>query len=163
MADFCIQVIKNKVKTARIIDGGLEFIRFSGEEWIEDSGYWDKFKSKIEYVEDEQLAFVIVSDTNSFALDSDIVISDKFTNNERDITWIIDGFDSVNYHIALYPETALSPTIAESINVAVVENKKAQSVEEDQVIAEQEVEVPNGNSLQSYYRKATRDLKRGSQ
>ncbi|TKF21159.1 hypothetical protein FCV43_12215 [Vibrio genomosp. F6] len=159
MADFCIQVKNNKVKTDRIVDGNLEVIRFSGEVWISDNDYWDKFKTKVEYCENEKLAFVLMSDIDSFEIDSSISISDVFTNSERSIKWIIDSYNCAHLHITLYPD------VFDAINIGSGKGSKEDAISTEMEFHATQVEQranPDNNSLQNHYRKVTRGFSRGT-
>lgn len=159
MADFCIQVKNNKVKTDRIIDGNLEVIRFSGEVWISDNDYWDKFKKKVEHSEGEKIAFVLISDIDSFEIDASIFISDAFSNSERAIKWIIDSYNCAHLHITLYPD------VFDAINIGSVKNSKNDAIKTEKKPHATQVEQredPDNNSLQNHYRKVTRGFVRGT-
>ncbi|WP_405632161.1 hypothetical protein [Pseudoalteromonas sp. Ld20] len=158
MADFYIQVKSNMAKTNRIIDGDLEVVRFAGEEWISVNLYWQQFKNKIEYIANEKLAFVIDTDDSSFNVDTSISIADKFITSEQDLQWIINGIDTVWSQAFLYPDisTRLNVSSAVKNDQLGVDKKTVKPSVED-------VDTANSNVLQNYYRKATRNFKRGNQ
>lgn len=159
MFDFCIQIKKNRVKTSRIINGNIELMLFSGEEWISTDLYWEQFKRKVEYSVDEKFAFIIGADIKDFEIDSTILISNEFTVIDEDIKWIVDDFTSASFQVSLYPD------ISERIKVARAVECKEHEVQTDREVADDsigEIQGDDLNSLQSFYRKATRDFKRGS-
>lgn len=158
MADFYIQVKNNMAKTSRIIDGDLEIIRFAGEEWISVNLYWQQFKNKIEYTTTEKLAFVIDTDDSSFNIDTSISIADKFITSKQDLQWVINGIDIACSQAFLYPN------ISTRLNVSSAVKNDQLGVDKKTVKpAVEEVDAGNSNVLQNYYRKATRNFKRGNQ
>ncbi|OCH16456.1 hypothetical protein A6E05_16360 [Aliivibrio sp. 1S165] len=161
MTDFFIQVRNNKVMTSRIINGDLDVIRFFGEEWIAVDLYWQRFKEKIEHSESDTLALLMISDDESFMVDPDIVISDTFENSLSDLKGIIDTSELSNAQVLLYPEIfgELKATLKASNQVKDANNQKQDSVQKETIA----LETMNSGSLQSYYRKATREFKRGAQ
>lgn len=158
MSDFYIQVKNNMAKTSRIIDGDLEVVRFAGEEWISVDLYWQQFKNKIEYIANEELAFVIDTDVNSFNVDASISIADKFITSEQDLQWIINGIDTACSQAFLYPDISTRLKVSSAV--------KGDQLSVDKKIVKpriEEVDTANSNVLQNYYRKATRNFKRGNQ
>ena len=158
MADFYIQIKNNKAQTSRIINGEPEVIRFAGEVWISTDAYWEEFQRKIEYLEHEQLAFIIDSDAQPFEIDSTILISDKFSNNDQDLQWFIDSIKLASNLPVFYPD------ISESLNLAKTEDINYSTFEDKNIeqVAETELDDLNSNSLQNHYRKMTREFKKGN-
>jgi hypothetical protein len=161
MTDFFIQVRNNKVMTSRIINGDLDVIRFFGEEWIAVDSYWQRFKDKIEHSESDTLALLMISDDESFMVDPDIIISDTFENSPSDLKGVIDTSELSDAQVFLYPEIfgELKMTLNASNCVKETNNQKQDSVQKETIA----LETMNSGSLQSYYRKATREFKRGAQ
>ena len=162
MADFFIQVRNNWVMTSRIINADLDLIRFSGEDWITVDTYWQRFKEKIEYADDETLALLIISDDELFMVDPELLISDTFENNPNDLKGIIDTSELSNAQVFLYPEIFGESKIKLNANDNRVKdghNKEKNSVKKETIA----VETMSSGSLQNYYRKATREFKRGTQ
>lgn len=104
MSDFIIQAKKNRVQANRVIGGELEPILFAGEMTVPQENFWDIFKHKIEYVDNETLALVIISDDKSFQVDSDISISDSFVNSVKEIGWLTEELIFPGASIASYPQ-----------------------------------------------------------
>lgn len=161
MTDFFIQVRNNKVMTSRIINGDLDVIRFSGEEWIAVDSYWQQFKEKIEYSECETLALLMILDDESFMVDPDIVISDTFENSPSDLKGIIDISELSNAQVFVYPEIfgKSKAKLNANDNVKEANNQKQDPIQKEAI----DMELVSSGSLQSYYRKATREFKRGAQ
>ena len=161
MTDFCIQVRNNKVMTSRIINGDLDVIRFFGEEWIAVDSYWQRFKEKIEHSESDTLALLMISDDESFMVDPDIIISDTFENSPSDLKGVIDTSELSDAQVFLYPEIfgELKAILNASHRVKEANNQKQDPIQKEAI----EMEPMNSSSLQSYYRKATREFKRGAQ
>lgn len=153
MSDFIIQAKKNRVQANRIIGGELESILFAGEMAVPQENFWEIFKKKIEYVDDETLALVIVSDDNDFQVDSDISIAESFVSTVKEITWLTEELSFSGAVITSYPqiETLTAYTVSYVSPVA-------SDIAADDLVEDEELLV--GTSLQAFYRKKTRDYGR---
>lgn len=153
MSDFIIQAKKNRVQANRVIGGELESILFAGEMAVPQENFWEIFKKKIEYVDDETLALVIVSDDNDFQVDSDISIAESFVSSVKEITWLTEELSFSGAVITSYPqiETLTAYTVSYVSPVA-------SDIAADDLVEDEELSV--GTSLQAFYRKKTRDYGR---
>ncbi|EGQ9818814.1 hypothetical protein FV768_23105 [Vibrio parahaemolyticus] len=153
MSDFIIQAKKNRVQANRVIGGELEPILFAGEMAVPQENFWDIFKNKIEYVDNETLALVIISDDQSLQVDSDISISDSFVNSVKEIGWLTEELIFPGAAVASYPqiETPI-PYTAPSFSSEASSIKAVDTSEME--------ELSDATSLQAFYRKKTRDYGR---
>lgn len=149
MHDFIVQVNKTRVQVGRIIDGELEPVRFSGETIISIENFWNCFKKKVEYTDDEALAFVIISNNESFQIDPNIIISDSFINPNEDIICIVEDLTFNKSVVTSYPEIEFR---LNRLNIVNDELESLDVIENSDLI--------DGNTLQAFYRKKTRDYKR---
>ena len=145
MSDFIIQAKKNRVQANRVIGGELEPILFAGEMTVSQESFWDIFKHKIEYVDNETLALVIISDDKSFQVDSDISISDSFVNSVKEIGWLTEELIFPGAAVASYPQ--IETPIPYTAPIKAVDTSEME-------------ELSDGTSLQAFYRKKTRDYGR---
>ncbi|EPM4279701.1 hypothetical protein NB568_14620 [Vibrio alginolyticus] len=153
MSDFIIQAKKNRVQANRVIGGELEPILFAGEMTVSQESFWDIFKHKIEYVDNETLALVIISDDKSFQVDSDISISDSFVNSVKEIGWLTEELIFPGASIASYPQIETPIPYTDPSFSSVASSIKAIDTSEME-------ELSDGTSLQAFYRKKTRDYGR---
>ncbi|BDR21446.1 hypothetical protein [Vibrio sp. STUT-A16] len=145
MSDFIIQAKKNRVQANRVIGGELEPILFAGEMAVPQENFWDIFKNKIEYVDNETLALVIISDDKSFQVDYDISISDSFVNSVKEIGWLTEELIFPGAAVASYPQ--IETPIPYTAPIKAVDTSEME-------------ELSDGTSLQAFYRKKTRDYGR---
>lgn len=155
MSDFIIQVKKNRVQANRVIGGELESILFAGELAIPKENFWDLFKKKIEYVDGEILALVIVSDNIDFQIDVEISIAESFEHSEKEIGWLTEELVFGGEVITSYPQiSTISDLIEPCVSSVEIESEVdlASTVETE--------DLSDGISLQAFYRKKTRDYRR---
>jgi len=153
MNDYFIQSIKNIVSVHRIINCELEIIKINGDSHFPICDFWPLFMQKIEYEADEQLAFVVLSDEESFQVDSKISLSEIFVTPEIDIrNFIFDRlFDGA--HLITFPK------LKENFDVLVPRPRTQTKVSVDTP----EITLDGtGDNIQSYYRKKTRSMQRKS-
>lgn len=152
MSDFIIQAKKNRVQANRVIGGELEPILFAGEMAVPQENFWDIFKNKIEYVDNETLALVIISDDQSLQVDSDISISDSFVNSVKEIGWLTEELIFPGAAVASYPqiETPI-PYTAPSFSSEASSIKAVDTSEME--------ELSDATSLQAFYRKKNQRLR----
>ncbi|MFT5759818.1 MAG: hypothetical protein ACI9LM_004597 [Alteromonadaceae bacterium] len=149
MSDYFIQSTKNIVRVNRIINGELEAIKINGDLQIPLSEFWPLFKQKIEYEADETLAFIVFTDNETFEMDSEIIIAEKFISTETVLNTFIFEHLTENIHLFTHPTfdvTINKTTPRSSINVQTSEPDLVQEIE--------------GDSLQSFFRKKTREIQR---
>lgn len=153
--DFIIEVSDNLVRVNRVVEGGLEIIRFSGESYLPQVEFWERFKEKIEYDSgNESLAFVIISDREDFVVDSSIIVSDHFLNDNGDILRIVSDLSiSKNVVISSYPR----------LDIPLVNDRPVKKTDDDYVVKGEDIfesdDVIDANSMQAFYRKKTKDFK----
>ncbi|ASI97003.1 hypothetical protein [Vibrio rotiferianus] len=155
MSDFIIQAKKNRVQANRVIGGELESILFAGELAIPQENFWDLFKKKIEYVDGEILALVIVSDNIDFQIDVEISIAESFEHSEKEIGWLTEELVFGGAVITSYPQiSTISDLIEPCVSSVEIESEVdlASTVETE--------DLSDGTSLQAFYRKKTRDYRR---
>ncbi|HDY7904970.1 hypothetical protein D8T52_14800 [Vibrio vulnificus] len=155
MSDFIIQAKKNRVQANRVIGGELESILFAGELAIPQENFWDLFKKKIEYVDGEILALVIVSDNIDFQIDVEISIAESFEHSEKEIGWLTEELAFGGAVITSYPQiSTISDLIEPCVSSVEIESEVdlASTVETE--------DLSDGTSLQAFYRKKTRDYRR---
>lgn len=153
MSDFIIQAKKNRVKANRVIGGELELILFAGEMAVPQENFWEIFKKKIEYVDGETLALVIVSDENDFQVDSDISIAESFVSSVKEISWLTEELSFSGAVITSYPQIeTLTAYTASYVSLV------ASDIEADDSVESEKLSV--GTSLQAFYRKKTKEYGR---
>lgn len=153
MSDFIIQAKKNRVKANRVIGGELELILFAGEMAVPQENFWEIFKKKIEYVDGETLALVIVSDDNDFQVDSDISIAESFVSSVKEISWLTEELSFSGAAITSYPQIeTLTAYTASYVSLV------ASDIEADDSVESEKLSV--GTSLQAFYRKKTKEYGR---
>ncbi|NOQ65453.1 MAG: hypothetical protein GQ582_13160 [Methyloprofundus sp.] len=150
MNEYLIQAINSSVRVSRIIDGELEAIRNKGDFAFPLSDFWRLFKEKIEYEVGEQLALIVLTDDKYFELDASIVIAEKFTSENEVLNDLVSSRKAERYYLMTYPELALDYIKAEpDLSVTL-------QASEPEFIAAGE-----GQSIQDFFKKKTRDIKRG--
>lgn len=155
MSDFIIQANKNRVQANRVMGGELEPILFAGELAIPQENFWDLFKTKIEYVDGEALALVIVSDSTDFQIDAEIAIAESFEHSDKEISWLAEELIFGGAVVTTYPQiSAISELVEPGISSVEIE------AEVDSVSTVEAEDISNGTSLQAFYRKKTRDYRR---
>lgn len=155
MSDFIIQAKKNRVQANRVIGGELEHILFAGELAVPQESFWELFKKKIEYVDGEILALVIVSDNIDFQVDVEISIAESFEHSEKEIGWLTEELVFGGAVITSYPQiSTISDLIEPCVSSVEIESEVdlASTVETE--------DLSDGKSLQAFYRKKTRDYRR---
>ncbi|CAE6944352.1 hypothetical protein ACOMICROBIO_GDFFDHBD_03240 [Vibrio sp. B1REV9] len=159
MADFYIHLNKNAVKSYRVINGELEIIRFLGESSLSKDGFWEKFKSKIEYEKGDKHSFLIASDDAGFSPVGEMDFAHNFDCDLNQLHRIVlDSFPEA-CNLITFPRVDLQPmpdlpkaTSTQSLNAV---KEKSQFEELD------DTDDDNVFSLQSFYRRKTRDYQRG--
>ncbi|WP_289097233.1 hypothetical protein [uncultured Pseudoalteromonas sp.] len=156
MTDFYVENKNCKIRTCRVIKGELEDIRFSGELWIDSADYWEQFKRKVEYIENERLAFIIVSDDEAFDVDPDICIAADFATGKSELNRLLAQIDAISSFIKLYPN------LSEILTTALSDKPEALDVMEDDSTSEARSTAIEGcsNGLQAHYLKKTNELKK---
>ncbi|HBC3950038.1 TPA: hypothetical protein KD869_003801 [Vibrio parahaemolyticus] len=155
MSDFIIQAKKNRVQANRVIGGELEHILFAGELAVPQESFWELFKKKIEYVDGESLALVIVSDSADFQVDAEIAIAENFEHSSKEVSWLTEELIFGGAVVTSYPQiSTISDLIEPCISSVEIES------EVDLVSTVEGEDVSNGTSLQAFYRKKTRDYRR---
>lgn len=153
--DFIIEVSDNLVRVSRVIDGELEIIRFYGESYLAKDDFWKSFIDKIEYNSCyESLAFVIISYSEDFVVDSSIIVSDYFVNDDSDIHRIVSELClSKKVVISSYPR----------LDLPLVNDMPVKKIDDDYVVKDDDLlrsdDVIDANSMQAFYRKKTKDFK----
>lgn len=153
--DFIIEISDNLVRVSRVIDGELEIIRFYGESYLAKDDFWKSFIDKIEYNScNESLAFVVISDEEDFVVDSSIIVSDHFVNDNGDILRIVSDLSiSKNVVISSYPR----------LDIHLVNDRPVKKTDDDYVVKGEDIfesdNVIDANSMQAFYRKKTKDFK----
>ncbi|HIF9072556.1 MULTISPECIES: hypothetical protein [Photobacterium] len=156
MSDFIIQAKKNRVQAKRVIGGELEPILFAGELVVSQEHFWDIFKKKIEYVDGETLALVIVSDCIDFQVDVEISIAESFEHSQKEITLLTEELAFGGASITSYPQiSTISDLIEPCFSPLEIESKV------DSTSTVETERLSDGISLQAFYRKKTRDYRRG--
>ncbi|CAH9057258.1 hypothetical protein PSEHALCIP103_01620 [Pseudoalteromonas haloplanktis] len=156
MTDFYVENKNCKIRTCRVIEGELEDIRFSGELWIDSTDFWEQFKRKVEYIENERLAFIIVSDDEVFDVDPSIFIADDFATEKSELNRLLSYIDVSSTLVKLYPNSF------EIQKTAVNDKPEALAV----LLDDSASEAPNtsivysSKGLQAHYRKKTNELKK---
>ncbi|MEZ8341207.1 hypothetical protein AB6D05_03790 [Vibrio cyclitrophicus] len=155
MSDFIIQAKKRRVQANRVIGGELEPILFAGELAVSQSHFWDLFKKKIEYVDGETLALVIISDDINFEADTEISIAKSFDHSEKEVSWLTEELNFYGAIITSHPQvdTISEPIESYALSVEIEPEVASTSTEEGE-------NLPDRTSLQAFYRKKTRDYKR---
>ncbi len=151
MSDYSLHVNGDRVKVSRIINGELELIRFGGEVSLPIDGFWSRFKAKIEYEVDEYLAFIVVTDDDSFKIESSINIADQFNTCHEELAWILGELSELGNNIYISPE----------VNLTVAKASKTTNKVEQQPKVTDQTEANEIGSLQSFFRKKTREYERG--
>ncbi|MFD2017740.1 hypothetical protein ACFSJQ_23315 [Vibrio olivae] len=154
MSDFIIQAKKNRVKANRVIGGELELILFAGEMAVPQENFWEIFKKKIEYVDGETLALVIVSDDNDFQVDSDISIAESFVSSVKEISWLTEELSFSGAVITSYPQIETLTAYTASYVSLVASDIEADDIEADDSVESEKLSV--GTSLQALSKKNQR-------
>jgi hypothetical protein len=80
---YIIKQIKDEISAIEY-QNKLEYLKKDGEKkWQYDSGFWEWFKDKIVY-DNQELSFIIITDKDDFKIDNSIKISkiDKISKNQ---------------------------------------------------------------------------------
>lgn len=149
MSNYFIKSIKQQVSVSRIINGELEAIKIRGDLQLDLSKFWLRFKQKIEYEADESLSFIVLSDDENFKIDADIVIAEQFSSSEYELSSLIFDNRTEHQHLITFPSIDIN--IEDMIPATTV------NMQEDEPELEPEIE---GDSLQSFFRKKTREIHR---
>lgn len=113
------------------------------------------FQKKIEYVDGESLALVIVSDSADFQVDAEIAIAENFEHSSKEVSWLTEELIFGGAVVTSYPQiSTISDLIEPCISSVEIES------EVDLVSTVEGEDVSNGTSLQAFYRKKTRDYRR---
>ncbi|OOF08148.1 hypothetical protein BZG82_15250 [Salinivibrio sp. PR5] len=105
MTDYIVSVKGDQAQAYRLIWGQREIIRFEGEEYLSKADFWHTFKKKIEYVEGEKIAIVMIRDDPEFSIDADVTIADRFNNDLEDVRGVIDEFCLRNREALCFPNS----------------------------------------------------------
>jgi hypothetical protein len=105
MTDYIVSVKGDQAQAYRLILGKREIIRFEGEEYLSKADFWHTFKKKIEYVEGEKIAIVMIRDDPEFSIDADVTIADRFNNDLEDVRGVIDEFCLRNREALCFPNS----------------------------------------------------------
>lgn len=157
MSDFLLKVMGHSVQANRLIDGELEPIRFSGEEVIDLEEFWCAFKHKVEYVKDEQLAFIVLGDRDGFVIDPEITIADGWSNDMQDVLPLVEEQNNFGMAVTFYPDIDLSVKL--SISHRPHAARKVQGVQSEANFSSDM--LLDSNSLQGFYKRKTREYRRG--
>jgi hypothetical protein len=149
MNDYFIRSISNMVSVNRITNGELEAIRINGDLQLPLSNFWPSFKQKIEYEADERLAFIVLTDDESFEFDTEIIFSEKFTSTKKALRDLIFENTSANTHLITFPK--LEVNLNEFRPSPFVEVQVTEPELEQSII---------GDNLQSFFKKQTREMQR---
>ena len=170
MSDYFIQSTKNTVRVNRIINGELEAIKINGDLQFPLSEFWPLFKQKIEYEVDEILAFIVLTDDENFEIDPAIIISEKFISVETALNSLIFEHLTDNVHLFTYPKfdvtinkTMPNSPINEQKNESLLCDALLKLLDEPAVqtkIKSELVQEIERDSLQSFFRKKTREIQR---
>jgi len=73
---FLLKYVDEKIALMEFENNQFNYIKKNGEEWqpFDKEQFWQWFKKKISY-NDEKLSFIIISDTDTFTIDSTIQLS----------------------------------------------------------------------------------------
>lgn len=155
MTDFYVENKNCKIRTCRVIEGELEDVRFSGELWIDSADFWEQFKRKVEYIQNERLAFIVVSDDEEFDVDPDIFIADDFATDKSELNRLLARVKASLFFVKFHPNV---PEL-QKFN----ENTEDHNVLEGSMSCEAKNTSIEGssNGLQAHYRKKTNELKKG--
>jgi len=156
MTDFYVESKNGKVRTCRVIEGELENIRFSGELWIDSADFWEQFKRKVEYIESERLAFIVVSDDEAFDIDPDIFIADDFAAEKSELKRLVARIAAISSFIKLYPNSIEIQRAAVNDKPESFDVIKGDSASEAKSIGIEGC----ANGLQAHYLKKTNELKK---
>ncbi|MBL0711671.1 MAG: hypothetical protein JJV99_11765 [Colwellia sp.] len=147
MSDYFIKSTNEKVQVSRIINNELEAIKINGELIIALPDFWFLFKEKIEYEIGEQLAFIILTNDETFNVDANITIAEKFITPKHELHTLIVENLTGNSSFTSFP--ALDINVNE-MNDAKIFNS---------ALNEPELEM-KGDSLQSFYKKKTKAMQK---
>lgn len=151
MNDFIIVSRNNYSQAFRIVNNTLDPLLFAGEVCIKNIEFWEKFKTKIEYLDNDQLALVIINDNVGVAIDSAISIANQFTTSASEINSLISDLSFSNARVNCYPN------IDDITNYPCNHKPSVQNSTEERNSAP----VVTESSLQAFYRRQTRDYKTG--
>ena len=147
MSCYLLKYVNTHISIAEYEDEDDKFIPLSkkGEEsWHYDSSFWEWFKKKIEY-DDEELSFIIVTDKQDFSIpaSSQITLSqtsgfDNYTSTNRKIMPISNDLFVLSYPERRVVESLVKEEVTETINLE---------------------EYVNNNGLMNHFRNKTRSYK----
>jgi len=147
--DYFIQLKNNLVRVSRVKNGELEAINIKGSLQVPLSDFWAVFKDKIEYEAGDQLTFIVLTDDEGFELDGDIIVAEKFGSTDKELCDLIFEHSLPNIHCFTFPAR----------DFTIDDVKPTPLIEQQSVESELEVEIV-GDSLQSFFRKKTREIER---
>lgn len=148
MNDYCIQIRRGRVAVSRIVAGKPEAIRFQGETWLASDKLWPRFKDKIEYSEGEQIALLILSDDESFAIDPAITIAEKFDCTNDEIIRIVNTLSSPGDAVLIYPDIDLRSS-------ALIKRQQGADI-----TSGDDMSTVDQKSLQGFFLRKTQEYKR---
>ena len=151
MNDFIIVSRNNYSQAFRIVNNTLDPLLFAGELCIKNIEFWDKFKTKIEYSDNDKLALIIINDNIGIAIDPAISIADQFMNSVSEINLLISDLSFWNAKVNCHPNIGNITDYSRN-QKPLVQN----STEE-----KNSAPVVTESSLQAFYRRQTRDYKTG--
>ena len=149
MNDYCIQVHQGRIAVSRIFNGQLEPIRFRGENWLLAADFWPSFLDKIEYSTDEKIAFLVLSDDESFSIDPAITVAEQFQCTGDELSSIVSMLSGSASVVCTYPEVNLCSSVV-----------ARRDQEADEQTLDEPATVVEG-SLQAFFRRKTEEYKHG--
>ncbi|OOE41612.1 hypothetical protein BZG00_01150 [Salinivibrio kushneri] len=156
MTDYIVSVKGDQAQAYRLIWGQREIIRFEGEEYLSKADFWHTFKKKIEYVEGEKIAIVMIRDDPEFSIDPDVTIADRFNNDLEDVRGVIDEFCLRNREALCFPNSI------DKVDYRRVSQERPYNEAPivDDNLSDSDSSSSDEISIQSFYLKKTRSYKR---
>jgi hypothetical protein len=153
MNSYIIKAINENVSVSQIIDKSLKPIKIDGDFTFPLVGFWDSFKRKIEYEDNEKLCFIVLTDDKHFKLDANIAIAEQFNVSDDELQSLLSELDiDENLHLSCHPKVTFD--LKKSLS-----SRKINKPQEQQAITDTKPELIKPNSVQSYYRKKTNAIK----
>ena len=109
---YVIKQIKKNISVIEYQDNLLEYLKKDGErQWEYDTDFWEWFKDKIAY-NNEELSFIVVTDNNQFKIDNSINLTtkDQISTNQLLIDKALDikGNNKIFFYPPLKSNTTKS-------------------------------------------------------
>ncbi|WBA10592.1 hypothetical protein [Salinivibrio kushneri] len=156
MTDYIVSIKGDQAQAYRLILGQREIIRFEGEEYLSKADFWHTFKKKIEYVEGEKIAIVMIRDDPEFSIDPYVTIADRFNNDLEDVRLAIDEFCLRNCEALCFPNSIDKLTHRSVIQ----ERPYSEAPIVDDNLPDSDSSSSDEISIQAFYLKKTRSYKR---